>query len=71
MQLLIPLHELNTLFSFFSKFRMCGGVDVVCGVVMFLKVESQMSPSTLCTATVKFIEPTQGAPIMIEVYDLF
>ena len=50
---------------------MCGGVDVVCGVAVFLKVESQMSLSTFCTATVKFIEPTQGAPIMIEVYDLF
>ena len=54
-----------------SKFHICGGVDVVCGEVVFLKVESQMSPSAFCTASVKFIEPTQGAPIMIEVYDLF
>ena len=44
---------------------------MVCGVVVFSKVESQMSPSAFCTATVKFIEPTHGAPIMIEVYDLF
>ena len=44
---------------------------VVCAVVVFLKVESQMSPSAFCTASVKFIKPPQGAPIIIEVYDLF
>ena len=66
MQLLIALLEhpifLFLNFTFVVVLKWC---------VVFSKVESQMSPSAFCTATVKFIEPTQGAPIMIEVYDLF